>query len=109
MNITQSTTAMPAISKPRELVGEDCAVVCALSGNFVQRGDFAVFQNTPGVVGRRRRGRSRRRAAAPVCASSAERFARGGVCLLDALGVVTHLSFGSESGELPELAAAADC
>ena len=41
--------------------------------------------------------------------SSAETFARGGVEILDACGVVDVLSFGSESGDLEPLAQAAAC
>ena len=37
----------------------------------------------------------------------AEYFALGGVAILDALGVVTHLSFGSETDDLPLLRDAA--
>ena len=98
------------INESRALAGGDCSVVCVLSGNFVQRGDFAVF------------GKHARAAAAVACGadlvlelplpyilSSAERFARGGVELLNALGVVTHLSFGSEAGELEPLLEAAGC
>lgn len=94
------------IARSREIAGEDCAVVCVMSANLVQRGDFAMFEK-------------RRRAAAAVrfpggadlvielpsvwsCASAA-RFAEAGVRLLDACSVVTHLSFGSESGDIPSL------
>jgi predicted nucleotidyltransferase len=81
-----------------------------MSGNFVQRGDVAVFSK-----------HVRAQAAVscgadlvielplPVALSSAEGFALGGVRLLDALGVVTHLSFGSEAGEADCLREAADC
>ena len=92
------------IAETRALVGSDCAVVCVMSGNVVQRGDFAVFAKHA-------------RAASAIAAgadlvlelplvyvlSSAEGFARGGVRLLNALGVITHLSFGSEAGEIPAL------
>ncbi len=98
------------IAETRARLGADSAVVCLMSGNFVQRGDFAVFNKHA-------------RAAAAVTAgadlvielplpyalSSAEGFALGGVRLLNALGVVTHLSFGSEAGETACLLKAADC
>ena len=32
------------VEKARELLGADTAVVCAMSGNFVQRGDFALLR-----------------------------------------------------------------
>ena len=87
------------IAETRAILGEDGAVVCAMSGNFVQRGDFAVF-------GKHARAMSAVASGAdlivelplPYVLSSAEGFARGGVGLLEALGVCTHLSFGSEAG-----------
>ena len=95
----------------RTLFGEDAAIVCLMSGNFVQRGECAVFDKLV------------RAAAAVDCGAnlvlelpvtgalrSAEGFARCGVEILDALGV-EMLAFGSESGETGDflrLAAAMD-
>ena len=75
-------------------------VVCAMSGPFTQRGEAA-------IVSKYARAEMALRCGAdlvvelPVqwAVSSAESFARGGVQLLHALGV-THLAFGSESGDL---------
>ena len=41
----------------------------------------------------------------PVIAatSSAETFAQGGVCLLDSLGVVSHISFGAEANTTSDI------
>ena len=92
----------------RRLLGADAAVVAVMSGNFVQRGDFAVLEK-----------RARAECAllggadlvlelpSPWSAATAERFAQGGVALLAATGVVTHLAFGCETGDLGPLAAAA--
>ena len=92
------------IKKSKELIGEDCPVVCVMSGDFVQRGEAAVYSKS-----------ARAEAAClsgtdlvlelplPWTLSSAEGFARGAVGLLGATGVVTHLSFGSEAGELGQL------
>ena len=92
------------IEETKKLLGGDTAVVCAMSGNFVQRGEPAVFSKFA------------RAEAAVKCGadlvvelpvstalSSAEGFALGGVNLLESLGVCTHLSFGSEDGELSKL------
>ncbi len=80
------------------------AVVCIMSGSFVQRGDIAVFDKW-----------TRTKMALlsgadlvielPVCYSlnTAERFCFGGVCLADSLGIVDTLFFGSESGETEKL------
>ncbi len=31
------------IEATRRILGEDCPIICAMSGNFVQRGDVSVF------------------------------------------------------------------
>lgn len=80
------------------------AIVCAMSGNFVQRGEAA-------IAGKLARGEMALRCGAdlvlelptPWAVSPAETFARGGVALLQATGVVTELAFGSESGEAAAL------
>lgn len=97
------------LAETRRALGADTAIVCAMSGNFVQRGDLAILEKY-------------RRAAAAVqsgadlvletplsaCLWSAEGFAFGAVHLLDALGCVTHLSFGAEHADLALLRRAAD-
>jgi len=93
------------IDELRRLAGEEeCTVVCAMSGDFVQRGDFAV-----------ERAHARAEAAVyggadlvlelplPWAISSAEGFARGGVSILAATGVVDTLAFGSECGNAAKL------
>ena len=83
--------------------GAEC-VVAVMSGNFVQRGEPALLDKF-----------TRAKAALscgvdlvlelplPFAAAGAQRFARGAVALLDALGCVDTLSFGSECGALPPL------
>ena len=81
----------------RELYGEDCAIVCLISGNFVQRGQPAMFHKMI-------RAEAALFAGAdlvlelPVQAalSSAEGFAAGGVGILGKF--CDELCFGSESG-----------
>ena len=97
------------IAETRRLLGDDCAVLCVMSGDFVQRGDAAVFdkfERAEAAV----RGGADLVLELPLrwSLSSAEGFARGAVSLLAASGVVTHLSFGSETGELAPLQHAAD-
>ena len=80
------------------------AIVCAMSGNFVQRGEFA-------LLNKQSRAEMALRCGADLVlelptvwsAAGAERFARGGVSLLEQTGVVTHLAFGSECGSAEEL------
>ncbi len=96
------------IRQSRAAVGEEAAVVCVMSGDFVQRG-------TPAVFDKHRRAQAACAGGAdlvielplPWCLSSAEGFARGAVGLLGKLGCVSHLSFGSECGDLAPLTALA--
>ena len=97
------------IAETRRQVGE-CAVIAVMSGNFVQRGECAVFDKWT---------RARAALAGGVdlvlelptvwAASSAERFAQGAVEILASTGVVTYLSFGSECGEVDKLRRVAAC
>ena len=84
----------------RQALGADAAVVCLMSGSFVQRGEPAIFEK-------------RVRAQAAVLAGanlvlelpvtkalcSAEGFARGGVEIFTKLGIIDTLAFGCESGD----------
>lgn len=86
------------------------AVVCAISGNFTQRGGFAVTDKLSRAEMAVSCGADLVLEVPTVWAmSTAERFARGGVELLTRTGVVTELVFGSECGDLAGLRRAADC
>ncbi len=86
------------------------AVVCAISGNFTQRGGFAVTDKLSRAEMAVSCGADLVLELPTVWAmSTAERFARGGVELLTRTGVVTELMFGSECGDLAALRRAADC
>lgn len=86
------------------------AVVCAISGNFTQRGGFAVTDKLSRAEMAVSCGADLVLELPTVWAmSTAERFARGGVELLTRTGVVTELVFGSECGDLAALRRAADC
>lgn len=97
------------IRETRRQVGE-CAVIAVMSGNFVQRGECAVLDKWT-------RARAALKGGADLvlelptvwAASSAESFARGAVELLAATGVTTHLSFGSECGDIDKLQRVAAC
>lgn len=93
------------ISEIRSHLGSDTSVIAAMSGNFVQRGEFAVFSKHARAEMALRGGADLvLELCAPWSSATAERFAQGGVALLAATGVVTHLAFGCESGELAPLA-----
>lgn len=83
--------------------------IIAMSGNFVQRG-------APALLDKHSRAEMALRCGADLvlelptlyASSSAEYFASGAVALLDKLGVVTHLCFGSECGDVTLLTQIAD-
>ena len=97
------------IDELRRRFGEETRIVCAMSGDFVQRGDLAV-----------ERMHARAEAAVrgwadlvfelplPLAVSSAEGFARGGAAVLEAAGVVDTLAGGSECGDTAKLLRAAE-
>ncbi|MBQ9346813.1 MAG: nucleotidyltransferase family protein, partial [Oscillibacter sp.] len=95
--------------RARELLGQDTAIVCCMSGDFVQRGEFA-------VVRRQARAKAAVLSGAdlvlelplPWAVSSAEGFAEGAVSILNAAGVVDYLVFGSESGDAEAIQRTAD-
>ena len=96
------------INRIREEFGADSTVVCVMSGDFVQRGEPALYSKYA-------RAESACRCGAdlvvelplPWSVSSAEGFARGAVGLMKRLKV-DIISFGSESGRADELAEIAD-
>lgn len=87
------------IQKLRELCNADYVII-AMSGNFVQRGAPALMEKYS-------------RAQMALCCGAdlvfelpalfatagAEYFARGGVSLLNATGIATHLGFGAETDD----------
>ena len=92
----------------RAQLGSDAPIVCVMSGDFVQRGSPAVFDKHARAEAAARCGADLVfELPLPWCVASAERFATGAVGLLDALGIVTHISFGSECGDLAPLTALA--
>ncbi len=96
------------LEETRRLLGPDTAVIGVMSGDFVQRGDFAIV---------RRQARARAAVESgvdlvlelplPWAVGSAERFADGGVQVLLGPGLVTDLAFGSECGDANALQRAA--
>ena len=95
------------LKKAREITGAD-SVIVVMSGNYVQRG-------TPAIIPKHLRAKSALLSGAdlvlelPVCyaSGSAEFFAEGAVSLLDSLGCIDSICFGSECGDCDTLGAAA--
>ena len=86
-------------------LGPESSVICVMSGNFVQRGDFALTHRMARAEAAVKSGADLvLELPLPWSVSSAERFAEGGVRTLAATGVVTHLAFGSECGDAEALA-----
>ncbi len=92
------------IERTRELIGESCAIMCCMSGNFVQRGEAAIMP------------KHLRAEAAVRCGAdlvfelparyallSAEGFAAAAVYILASTGVLTDLSFGAEHDNIADL------
>ena len=93
----------------RERFGPDCALVVALGGCFTQRGEAALFTKYARAEATVRCGADLiLELPLPWAASSAEGFARGGVGVLDALGTVDVLAFGSECADPGKLARIAE-
>lgn len=98
------------ISALKAQLGPDTSVVAVMSGSWVQQG-------RPAVTDKWTRARMALNGGADLIlelptvwvAASAESFARGAVELLCRCGVIDTLCFGSETGELAPLLAAAEC
>ena len=92
-----------------KIKSENDCVIAIMSGNFVQRGECAIFE------------KSERAKAAIDCGvdlvielpslyalSSAEGFAKGAVGILSACGLIDGLYFGSECGDIEKISRCAD-
>lgn len=97
------------LAKVRKLLGANTGLISVMSGDFVQRGGpaiadkwtratWAVDHGTDLVL------------ELPVhtATETAERFAAGGIKLLQALGIVRHIAFGAETKDLQLLNDMAD-
>ncbi len=92
------------IHEIKRTLGDDTVIISLMSGSTVQRGGLSIYP------------KHARAKAAVMCGSdlvlelpcpyscgSAEYFAKGAVTLLDKLGGIDFLCFGSESGDIDEL------
>lgn len=95
------------IKRAKEITG--LPVICLMSGNFSQRGE-------PTILDKYTRAQFAIKAGADAvlelpaiyALSSAEMFASGAIRILDSLGFISHIVFGSECGSLETLNAIAD-
>lgn len=87
------------IRKTREQIGE-CAIVCVMSGDFVQRGEPALFSKYARAEAACRCGADLViELPLPWALASAERFAAGAAGLLADIGA-DYIAFGSETGDV---------
>lgn len=85
------------------------AIVCIMSGSFVQRGDVAIYDKWTRTKAALSSGCDLVIELAQMYAlSSAQGFAKGAVDILSKTGVIDALSFGSECGDIDVLTKAAD-
>lgn len=97
------------MAEARRLLGPDAGIICVMSGNYVQRGDFAVVDKFARAAAAVQSGADLvLELPVPWALSSAEGFAAGAVELLKATGAVTHLVFGSEGGDAAPLVRCAE-
>ncbi len=92
------------ISRLRQMLGEDIAVVAIMSGNYTQRGEAAIADKTVRATAAVECGVNLvLELPFPYSMSSAEFFAKSGVRIANEIGVVDYLAFGSESGDICQL------
>ena len=93
----------------RRDLGEDTAIIAIMSGNYVERGDLAVMHKFDRAEAAVRSGVSLvLELPFPFSAAGAEFFATSAVSILDRLGIVNYISFGSESGDVALLSRASE-
>ena len=81
----------------RNKLGDDTAIAVIMSGNFVQRGEPAIASKWTRTKGALSSGVDLViELPFTFACASADRFASGAVNLMDKLGIVSHLCFGSE-------------
>lgn len=91
------------IQKTKEITNSD-AIVVVMSGNFVQRGDPALFDKWTRTKTALLNGADLVIELPTYYAtSSAEYFAQGSIGLLDSLGIVDCISFGAKTTDLDAL------
>lgn len=84
-------------------------VICAMSGNFVQRGEFAVYDKYARAKTALENGADIVIEIPGVCSVlSAQGYAKAGVKILESTGICDSIAFGAECDSIDELKAVAD-
>ena len=88
---------------------KDSKIICIMSGNFVQRGDFAVYDKFSRAKDALKGGADLViELPAEQALLSAEGFARSSVLLAESLGILDEIAFGAENDNIEELKRTAD-
>ena len=88
---------------------ESDAVIVIMSGNFVQRGECALFEKSERALSAIKNGADLvLELPAVYSLSSAEGFAKGAIKILGSTGCIDSLFFGSECGDISSLSSIAD-
>ena len=83
---------------------ENDAVICCMSGNFVQRGEFAVYDKFKRAETAIQNGADLVIELPTVFSTlSAEGFCKAGVQLIEATGIADRIAFGAENDNLEDL------
>lgn len=79
-------------------------VICAMSGDFVQRGDCACMdKNTRASSAVKGGAEVVLEIPFPYSSMTAEKFAEAGISVLDGCGMCSHIAFGSECADVEKL------
>ncbi len=90
-------------------VKKDGLVICVMSGNFVQRGEFAVYNKFERCKTALENGADLViELPVPYSLMSAEGFAKAGVSILEKTGIVDQIAFGAECEDISKLKEIAD-
>ncbi len=88
---------------------ENDAIICCMSGNFVQRGEFAVADKFTRAKTALKNGADLIIELPAVYSTlSAEGFCRAGVKLIEATGIADRIAFGAENNDIERLSEIAE-
>lgn len=88
---------------------ENDTVISVMSGNFVQRGDVSIYEKTERVRAALKNGVDLIiELPLPFSLATAQRFSLGGINILNSLGIIDKICFGSECGDIEKLKQIAD-
>ena len=88
----------------RERFGADTRIIALMSGNFTQRGEVAILDKAERAKNAIDSGVNLvLELPFPFSISSAELFASAAIRIIDRLGIVDYLAFGSEDGNTEKL------